>query len=45
MVAYAYGSPGVNPERWDPILDVNEEGVIDITDVAIVAYEYGKVDP
>jgi hypothetical protein len=44
-VAYAYGSPQANPERYHPNLDINNDNTIDITDVAIVAYEYGKVDP
>lgn len=44
MVAYAYDSkPG--DQRWHPNLDVNSDNIIDITDIAIAAYEYGKVDP
>jgi hypothetical protein len=44
MAAYAFGSsPGHS--RWDIICDVTNDNTIDIVDVAVVAYEFGKVDP
>jgi hypothetical protein len=48
MVAYAFGagSSDIPPNpRWHPNLDINDDEFIDIVDVALVAYEYGKIDP
>jgi hypothetical protein len=45
MVAYVCGSPDTNPDRYHPNLDINDDGFIDITDVATVAFEFGKVNP
>lgn len=41
-VSAAFGSSPGHP-RWDPIADLDNNGKVDIRDIAIVAVDYGKV--
>jgi hypothetical protein len=37
----------LNPDhpRWNPIADVTGDGKVDITDIAIIARQFGWIDP